>query len=118
MQVHSVLETGIEPAQPPMDNLVREPAIRAHLLAQLPHSLLYGRQGDIDLGSAMVCDWRRLQHRNRIRDLSVPFVASADSDSKGAEGDGEGVAGEVWTKNQSTSTFGTSSLDRVVDGLL
>jgi hypothetical protein len=56
MQVDSILEAGLQsapvvihkgvynPARPmPLREAVREPTIRAYLLARLPHSLLFGR---------------------------------------------------------------------------
>jgi hypothetical protein len=46
--VEQVLETNAEwPYMLPASNLMRDPHVRAHLIARLPHSLLFGRQGDV-----------------------------------------------------------------------
>jgi hypothetical protein len=49
MLVLDILETDIESASfmKPVPNIVRDPIVRAHLLARLPHSLLFGRRGEL-----------------------------------------------------------------------
>jgi hypothetical protein len=47
--VLDILETDIESASlmKPVPNIVRDPVVRAHLIARLPHSLLFGRRGEL-----------------------------------------------------------------------
>ncbi|ELR18711.1 uncharacterized protein ACA1_395380 [Acanthamoeba castellanii str. Neff] len=49
MQVNSVLGTdlGPTPHMRPIPSIVHDPIVRAHLLARLPHSLLFGCQGEM-----------------------------------------------------------------------
>jgi hypothetical protein len=49
MQVNSVLGTdlGSTPHMRPIPSIVHDPIVRAHLLARLPHSLLFGCQGEM-----------------------------------------------------------------------
>jgi hypothetical protein len=64
MQVNSVLETDLDsaPLLRPVSGIMRDPTVRAHLLARLPHSLLFGCQGDMTSSQVSLHQVQQHQH--------------------------------------------------------
>lgn len=64
--VLDILETDIEsaPLMKPVPNIMRDPVVRAHLIARLPHSLLFGRRGELATEQPAALYWNSHQQND------------------------------------------------------